>query len=84
MKKVCVFFAEGTEECEALLPVDLLRRAGAEVTLAGIGDELFVTSSHGVQVKTDALAKDLDFSAFDCSAGRHAGHNAPWRKCACG
>ena len=47
MKKVCVFFAEGTEECEALLPVDLLRRAGAEVTLAGIGDELFVTSSHG-------------------------------------
>ena len=25
MKKVCVFFAEGTEECEALLPVDLLR-----------------------------------------------------------
>ena len=65
MKKVCVFFAEGTEECEALLPVDLLRRAGAEVTLAGIGDELFVTSSHGVQVKMDALAKDLDFSAFD-------------------
>ena len=65
MKKVCVFFAEGTEECEALLPVDLLRRAGAEVTLAGIGTELFVTSSHGVQVKMDALAKDLDFSAFD-------------------
>lgn len=41
MKKVCVFFAEGTEECEALLPVDLLRRAGAEVALAGIGDEHF-------------------------------------------
>lgn len=94
MKKVCVFFAEGTEECEALLPVDLLRRAGAEVTLAGIGDELFVTSSHGVQVKMDALAKDLDFSAFDaivlpgaCRAQRALAkvrlwlrpHTAPWK-----
>ena len=27
MSKAVVFFAEGTEECEALLVVDLLRRA---------------------------------------------------------
>ena len=30
MSKAVVFFAEGTEECEALLVVDLLRRAKVE------------------------------------------------------
>ena len=60
--------------------------AGAEVTLAGIGDELFVTSSHGVQVKMDALAKDLDFSAFDAIVlpGGMPGTTRLGRKCACG
>ncbi len=36
MEKVCVFLADGFEEGEALIPVDLLRRAGAEVTTASI------------------------------------------------
>ena len=65
MKRACVFFAEGTEECEALLPVDLLRRAGIEVTLAAVSDSKTVTSSHGVPIQTDALAGELDFSRFD-------------------
>lgn len=34
MKKAVVFFADGTEECEALLVVDLLRRANVQVTVA--------------------------------------------------
>ena len=34
MSKAVVFFAEGTEECEALLVVDLLRRAKVDVTVA--------------------------------------------------
>ena len=34
MSNAVVFFAEGTEECEALLVVDLLRRAKVEVTVA--------------------------------------------------
>ena len=37
MKKVIVFLADGSEEIEALAPVDILRRAGAEVTFAGAG-----------------------------------------------
>ena len=28
MSKACVFFADGLEECEALIVVDVLRRAG--------------------------------------------------------
>ena len=34
MSKAVVFFADGTEECEALLVIDLLRRAKVEVTVA--------------------------------------------------
>ena len=36
MAKAVVFFAEGTEECEALLVVDLLRRAKVEVWLPAL------------------------------------------------
>ena len=36
MAKAVVFFAEGTEECEALLVVDLLRRAKVEVLVVAM------------------------------------------------
>ena len=34
MKKIVVFFADGFEECEGLLVVDLLRRADVNVITA--------------------------------------------------
>ena len=46
------FIAEGFEEIEALCPVDILRRAGLEVTTVGIGSGE-ITGSHGITVKTD-------------------------------
>ena len=46
MSKAVVFFAEGTEECEALLVVDLLRRAKVEVTIASATGNRAITSSH--------------------------------------
>jgi 4-methyl-5(b-hydroxyethyl)-thiazole monophosphate biosynthesis len=65
MKKVILFFANGTEEVEALTAVDLLRRAGADVTLAGVGG-LTVTGSHGIRITADIDAKDMDaFDGFD-------------------
>ena len=36
MGKAIVFFADGFEECEGLLVVDLLRRAGVDVKTASI------------------------------------------------
>lgn len=52
MKRVLLFFADGAEEIEALTPVDILRRAGAEVTVVGLGDGIN-KGSHGISVVTD-------------------------------
>ena len=61
---VVVFLADGFEEIEALTPVDILRRAGVTVTLAGVtGRE--VTGSHGITVKTDLAAEGVDPSELD-------------------
>ena len=65
MSKVCVFIAPGLEECEALVPTDILRRAGVEVTLAAVSEEKWVTGSHGIRFETDCLARDLDLSGYD-------------------
>ena len=64
MKKVLLFFANGTEEIEALTAVDLLRRAGAKVTLAGIGGKECV-GSHDIRVTADVDADTLDCFDYD-------------------
>ena len=64
MSKAVVFFADGTEECEALLVIDLLRRAKVEVTVASaMGRKELV--SHKIHLTADALAEDVDYSDVD-------------------
>lgn len=61
---VCVLLAEGFEESEAVIPVDLLRRGGVEVTLAGV-DGLQVRSSHNINVVADCLLSRVDLDQVE-------------------
>ncbi len=58
---VVVFLADGFEECEGLLVVDLLRRAGLKVITASIMGRRDVKSSRGILIHADCLAENVDY-----------------------
>ena len=62
---IYMFLANGFEEIEALLPLDLMRRAGLEVRTVGVGG-IDITGSHGITVKADMLDTALSDSAPEC------------------
>jgi 4-methyl-5(b-hydroxyethyl)-thiazole monophosphate biosynthesis len=66
MPKVLAILAEGFEEIEAMAPIDLLRRAGAEVTVAALTDGVHVTGRSGVTVHADTLLAAVETQEFDC------------------
>ena len=55
--KILVVLADGFEEIEAVSIIDVLRRAGLEVTAAGL-DKRDVTGSHGITIKTDTTLEE--------------------------
>jgi 4-methyl-5(b-hydroxyethyl)-thiazole monophosphate biosynthesis len=61
---LCLLFP-GFEEIETLAPVDLLRRAGAEVVLASLDGERLVTGRCGVTVQADAALAEAAGGNFD-------------------
>ena len=85
MSKAVIFFAPGLEECEGLLCVDLLRRSGVEVTIAAVGGEKVVKSARSISVVADALAEELDYSAFDAAilSRRRQGRGRNLRRAVC-
>jgi 4-methyl-5(b-hydroxyethyl)-thiazole monophosphate biosynthesis len=66
MAKVYVFLANGFEDVEALIPVDVLRRGGVEVTTVSVtGDSQVVETSHNVQIVADAMIEECAFDDAD-------------------
>jgi protein deglycase len=63
--RVLVAICEGSEEIETLAPVDVLRRAGADVTLAAAGDSLTVRASRQVLIQADSLISALAIEDWD-------------------
>jgi 4-methyl-5(b-hydroxyethyl)-thiazole monophosphate biosynthesis len=61
-----VFLAEGFEEIEVVTPLDILRRAGIEVTTASIGAGIHVTGRCGLTVHADTTLSALGGQDFDC------------------
>lgn len=59
-----LFLADGFEETEALVPLDLIRRAKISILTVGVGKE-YVTGAHGITVKTDIVTDEIDFSQCD-------------------
>jgi len=56
--KVLIPIAQGTEETEAVAIIDLLRRAGIQVKVAGENE--IITCSRGVKIIPDILLQSID------------------------
>ena len=64
MPRALVVLAEGAEEAEAVIIVDVLRRAGLETVLAALDGESVVQCSRKIRIVTDALLASVTGS-FD-------------------
>ena len=65
MAKVAVFIADGSEEVEAITPVDLLRRAKIDCDVVSVMESNTITASRGVVITADKNIKDIDFADYD-------------------
>ena len=65
MAKVYVFMANGFEDVEALIPIDVLRRGGVDVITVSTTEDLIVESAHGVGIRADMMFTACDFSDAD-------------------
>lgn len=64
-KRVLCLLASGFEEIETVTPINLLRRAGAEVVVAALGTDLTVTGRSQIRLQADTLLAEVDANSFD-------------------
>lgn len=57
---VYLFLADGFEETEAIVPLDILRRANVKVKTVGVSGKN-VTGAHGITVTADILCSEINF-----------------------
>ncbi|MDD2611471.1 MAG: DJ-1/PfpI family protein [Bacteroidales bacterium] len=61
MKQLFLFLAPGFEEIEAITIIDILRRAGLNVSSVSITGDLHVVGAHGIAIEADCLYPEIDF-----------------------
>ncbi len=66
-KKILVPIADGSEDIETASIVDVLRRAGAAVTVASVSS-LQVTMAHGLKLSADKLISECVNDSYDLIA----------------
>ncbi|MCU0285365.1 MAG: DJ-1/PfpI family protein [Acidobacteria bacterium] len=68
-KKILVPIADGTEEIEAVTIIDVLRRAGSDVTVASVmANRLQIFASRGVKIMADKLITECLQTNYDLIA----------------
>ena len=63
--RCAIFLAKGFEDCEGMITIDMLRRAGIPIDSVSITDDLIVETSHGVRLFADKTWKEIDPSDYD-------------------
>lgn len=64
MIKILCILAPGFEETEAVTVIDILRRAGIEVTVCGLNG-LQITGSHGIVINCDSVFADVNSRLYE-------------------
>jgi len=64
-KQILITLAEGFEESEAIVPLDLLRRANIPVVTCSISILLNVQGAHQIQIQADKLINQINIEEFD-------------------
>ena len=61
-KKVVICLANGVEEIEALTVVDILRRSRIDITVAAVGGNKTIASSHGIIINCDTTVESINWN----------------------
>ncbi|CAK5076822.1 unnamed protein product [Meloidogyne enterolobii] len=64
-KTALIIGSDGSEDIELIVTSDVLRRAGIDVTIAGLQDEKHITLARKAILQVDALFKDIAEKEFD-------------------
>ena len=60
-----VILADGAEEMETVITVDVLRRAGINATIAGVNGDMPITCSRQVKIVPDISLDSVKTQNFD-------------------
>ena len=63
--KALVIIVEKVEELEATAPIDILRRAGVEVTVASASGQCLVKGRNGIRLQADTLLENAGQQSYD-------------------
>ena len=65
MRRIGIFMAQGCEEIEGLMVVDVIRRAGLDIQMIALNNEVAVSGSHKIIFICDSRKKDMNFADLD-------------------
>ncbi len=65
MRKIGIFMANGCEEIEGLTVVDIVRRAGLEISVISISGSREVTGSHNITFLADTAKNEADYGELE-------------------